>query len=204
MKYILVLAVVSVFIGCGNDSTKNHPEHDSIVSHPVQEDTAQSVKTLKPELADLDVNVTAQVKRIFDHYIHVKTGLVKGDFEEAGRGAKAILKVLRDFDKSLIPADQKKAYDKPPSELRVAATSIVSAPSLAQQRVYFSDLSIAAYDLARSFGAGRTIYHAHCPMAFDNKGAMWLSEEKEINNPYYGNEMLECGIVEEVIENRPQ
>ena len=30
-------------------------------------------------------------------------------------------------------------------------------------------------------------------MAFDNKGAYWLSEEKEIRNPYFGSKMLTCG-----------
>jgi hypothetical protein len=37
-------------------------------------------------------------------------------------------------------------------------------------------------------------------MALNDKGAMWLSENKEIKNPYYGEKMMECGTVEEVIE----
>jgi Cu(I)/Ag(I) efflux system membrane fusion protein len=40
-----------------------------------------------------------------------------------------------------------------------------------------------------------TIYVQHCPMADNNKGADWLSKEKEIKNPYFGNSMLTCGEV---------
>jgi Cu(I)/Ag(I) efflux system membrane fusion protein len=36
-------------------------------------------------------------------------------------------------------------------------------------------------------------------MANNNKGAVWLSTEKEIRNPYYGDKMMRCGeILEEL------
>lgn len=44
-----------------------------------------------------------------------------------------------------------------------------------------------------------TLYVQKCPMANSNKGAIWLSMEKEIKNPYYGNDMLTCGsVIEEI------
>lgn len=30
-------------------------------------------------------------------------------------------------------------------------------------------------------------------MANTNKGAFWISEDKEIRNPYYGKQMMTCG-----------
>ena len=30
-------------------------------------------------------------------------------------------------------------------------------------------------------------------MANEGKGAFWLSQDEEINNPYYGAMMLRCG-----------
>ena len=35
-------------------------------------------------------------------------------------------------------------------------------------------------------------------MANDNQGAYWLSATKEIRNPYFGKQMLNCGSTEEV------
>jgi Cu(I)/Ag(I) efflux system membrane fusion protein len=37
-------------------------------------------------------------------------------------------------------------------------------------------------------------------MANNNKGAKWLSSEEQIRNPFYGDVMLTCGSVVEVIE----
>ena len=49
--------------------------------------------------------------------------------------------------------------------------------------------------LQRRFGhRGSETWHlAHCPMAFDNAGADWLQRGTQINNPYFGAQMLRCG-----------
>ena len=44
------------------------------------------------------------------------------------------------------------------------------------------------------------LYYQYCPMAFNNKGAYWLSNEEAIRNPYFGDKMLKCGLVERDIE----
>ncbi|MBN2481536.1 MAG: DUF3347 domain-containing protein, partial [Bacteroidales bacterium] len=36
--------------------------------------------------------------------------------------------------------------------------------------------------------------------ALDNTGAYWLSEIKEIENPYFGEAMLTCGETKETME----
>jgi Cu(I)/Ag(I) efflux system membrane fusion protein len=37
-------------------------------------------------------------------------------------------------------------------------------------------------------------------MAFNKQGAYWMSNEREIKNPYFGNEMLNCGSVEDSLD----
>ncbi|MBA4058359.1 MAG: hypothetical protein C0490_26815, partial [Marivirga sp.] len=44
------------------------------------------------------------------------------------------------------------------------------------------------------------LYLEYCPMANNNEGAYWLSNEKEIKNPYFGDKMLKCGSVKETIQ----
>jgi hypothetical protein len=46
----------------------------------------------------------------------------------------------------------------------------------------------------------QALYHDHCPMYNEKKGCMWLSELKEVKNPYFGAEMPTCGTIEEVIK----
>ena len=43
------------------------------------------------------------------------------------------------------------------------------------------------------------LYRQYCPMAFDNKGAHWLSETEAIRNPYFGEKMLSCGQTKETL-----
>ena len=44
------------------------------------------------------------------------------------------------------------------------------------------------------------IYRQYCPMAFNDKGAYWLSDETDIKNPYFGKKMLECGEVTDTLK----
>ena len=81
-----------------------------------------------------------------------------------------------------------------------AAAIAKNAGNIQLQRDHFSPLSEMLYLLIKDFGGGRPIYHDHCPMANDNQGAMWISEVKEIKNPYFGAQMYTCGRVEEQIQ----
>ena len=65
-----------------------------------------------------------------------------------------------------------------------------------KQRLAFGTLSSAIYGLLKNADIKNAgIYHQYCPMAFNDKGAFWLSDESEIKNPYFGKKMLECGEV---------
>ncbi|RMH29745.1 MAG: DUF3347 domain-containing protein, partial [Planctomycetota bacterium] len=71
-------------------------------------------------------------------------------------------------------------------------------------RVRFDGVSAAAIALVRRFGyAGDAPAGlAHCPMAFDNRGADWLQRGDTINNPYFGASMLRCGEIRETFAPR--
>ncbi|TMM53433.1 efflux RND transporter periplasmic adaptor subunit [Maribacter algarum] len=45
-----------------------------------------------------------------------------------------------------------------------------------------------------------TLYLQKCPMANNGHGAIWLSTQSDIKNPYYGEAMLTCGSVIKTIE----
>jgi len=69
-----------------------------------------------------------------------------------------------------------------------------------EQRKAFKAISEKIYELASSDKLEfNTLYKQYCPMAFDNTGAFWLSDSKEILNPYFGEKMLKCASVKENI-----
>lgn len=199
-QFIISMFVVLAFASCANDGKNEHSNHDTTKAAETTTTAQENIKQITPVFANLDASVSSHIKEVFDHYIHVKTALVNSNSEEAKNGANAIMQVIKNFDKSLLPAEQKAAYDKSIGNIRTTANNIAATDDIEKQREHFATLSNEAYDLAKSFGAGKTVYHEHCPMAMNDKGAMWLSESKEVKNPYYGDKMLECGTVEEIIE----
>ncbi len=77
---------------------------------------------------------------------------------------------------------------------------ISSSTDLATQRKAFLLFTDSLSKSLKTFGTGGLgIYQGHCPMANNNEGAHWLSLSKEIRNPYFGEEMLSCGKIKEVI-----
>jgi len=69
------------------------------------------------------------------------------------------------------------------------------------QRKYFKVLSEHFIVAVQSFGINEVTYKQYCPMADSDKGAYWLSKEKQVLNPYFGDMMLKCGEVKETINN---
>ncbi len=73
------------------------------------------------------------------------------------------------------------------------------------KRKSFQMITSDVYDLLRVVKYDREkIYMQHCPMAFENKGADWLSNTSEIVNPYIPKKMLDCGEVKDSVDFRPK
>lgn len=205
-KIISVFAGVTalMFTACNSGNHKN--EHEG---HDMKTDTArhesvsgdQDIKTVTVVFTNVDVNAAAGIKEITDHYLHIKNALANDNAGEAANGARAMESALGKLDKSLLTAEQKTAYDANEAEMKEHAEHIAkNGDNIKHQRFHFVQLSEVVYELVKNFGAGRPLYHDHCPMAKDNQGAMWLSEVKEIKNPHFGSEMYKCGRVEEKIQ----
>jgi Cu(I)/Ag(I) efflux system membrane fusion protein len=85
-------------------------------------------------------------------------------------------------------------------EIKVAATSISKTSNIKGQRNHFKQLSSSIANALEVFGINEKVYHQFCPMVDNNNGAYWLSKEEKVINPYFGEAMLTCGEVKQVIE----
>ena len=206
--FLSVLAISAIlFTACNNSGTKNEQEsHDmnnmnkDTIQHAATADD-KDVKIVAVTFSNVDAKAAASIKEIVDHYLHIKNALANDKGSEAAKGGKGMEEAISKLDKSLLTAEQKAAYDINDEELKEHAEHIgKNGDKISHQRSHFVMLSEVMYDLVKNFGAGRPLYHDHCPMARDNMGAMWISEMKEIKNPYFGAEMLKCGSVEEIIK----
>lgn len=88
------------------------------------------------------------------------------------------------------------------TDVAVYAGEIAASENdIEEQRAAFERLSNAVYEAYQETTAGGiTVYRQYCPMAFNDRGAYWLSDDEEILNPYYGSKMLNCGVVKETLE----
>lgn len=116
-----------------------------------------------------------------ESYLAIKDALVKTDAAEASQAAKAFLQ------------------SNPDAKLNAPLESIANSTDVAVQRQAFETLSMEMYEVVKTGNYESPLYKQYCPMAFDNKGAYWLATEEEVNNPYFGDLMLHCGRVDEVI-----
>ena len=84
--------------------------------------------------------------------------------------------------------------------LQTHSDKIVNLANVEAQRKQFGFLSDALIQVVEAFGTeGTALYVQHCPMAFDNEGADWLATEEEIQNPYFGDKMMRCGLVKKTM-----
>ena len=85
-------------------------------------------------------------------------------------------------------------------EIKTSALSISTTSDIKEQRNHFKHLSESLTKAIQLFGINEKVYNQFCPMADNNNGAYWLSREEKVINPYFGDAMLTCGEVKQVIE----
>lgn len=140
------------------------------------EDAKASENTLVTENVAVDVAVSA-----ITNYINVKDALVASDVKAATENAMTLVESARQEGLS--------------EEIINAAQAVAVEEALDNKRMHFETLSTLLIEVAKTKEMGDALFVQYCPMAFDNKGASWLSTSKEIRNPYYGDKMLKCGRV---------
>lgn len=127
-----------------------------------------------------------QASGVLDNYLKVKDALVQSDGSAAGKAAGKLILSIPDGQDELM------------KKIRFDAQHIADTENVDHQRDHFNTLSDNIYKWVKESNVNdQKLYKQYCPMAFSNEGAYWLSAEKEVNNPYFGDKMLHCGSVKE-------
>lgn len=155
------------------------------------------------------VSVNAQSKKvqtkfstseIVTNYLALKNALTKDDSKAAAKAGKNLYATFNAVKTNAMDAKQKKDYLDIAESAKENAEHIGdNAGKLDHQREHFVLLSKDINDLIKLFGTNQKLYQDFCPMADEGKGAIWISEVKEIKNPYYGSKMLSCGSIKKTL-----
>lgn len=119
----------------------------------------------------------------YDNYINAKTALVNSDSKTAEKAISTFYEAIKSDDNFAQKAQLQKATEK----LTKAGND------LEKQRATFNEVSTIMWKLVKDSDKVSQSYYQYCPM----KKAYWLSNEKDIKNPYYGSSMLTCGKIAE-------
>ncbi|MGH1434195.1 MAG: efflux RND transporter periplasmic adaptor subunit [Lewinella sp.] len=133
-------------------------------------------------------------------YLLLKDALVASDVAAAEAAAQDMHQALGKVDMAKLKGDAHLYWMQQFKALQAHSEKITTSTDLEVQRQQFDFLSQALIQTVKVFGAHTdTLYVQHCPMAFGDNGADWLSAEDKVLNPYFGEAMLRCGIIEETL-----
>lgn len=174
-RFILLWGLALISASCDNGwlPAKDHDRHDH---------RANTVKISGEPVKLKDDNLNAA----YQQYRNLEDALIRGNMTEAKVAALAFEAGARQIRSG--------------AAMAAGAGQIIEAGNIDKQRAVFALLSNEFIALLKETGldSGK-LYILHCPMVFHDKGAYWLSSSKEIRNPYYGEDMLNCGSVKEAV-----
>lgn len=151
--------------------------------------------------ADVPAAFKEYLDGVFASYVSMKDAFVQSDAGKVKSAAILLKQSLNTSAADLLEGEAHYTWVNYREAMNTSLTTIGASDDIEVQRAGLSDLSVIVYKILKTFGlnSGRA-YYQYCPMAFDNQGAYWLSDNKTIMNPYFGDEMLHCGSVKEELK----
>ena len=193
MKNLIIgfAITATIFAACnngGNETTKN--------------DSGTAVIQAADTIANPTATATAvTMKDIVAVYLQMKNAFASDNDKDAADAGNKLVTTFASFDTSRLSAEQLKTYNDITDDAKEHAEHIgANAGNIAHQREHFAMLGKDMYDLVKAFGGGQALYYDYCPMYNKGKDGYWISEVKDIKNPYLGKAMPTCGSVKEELK----
>ena len=192
MKRFIQISLIAILglTACNNNSGTNTSSNNDTTKETPHSSTSSTEPT-----------ASSPVENVLSAYLEIKNALAKDNGQEAANGGNDFINSLNKIDKSALTPDQQKTFTDASDDAKEMAEHIAkNADKIEHQREHFEMLSNDIYDMVKAIKPGRTLYKDFCPMYNNNKGASWISETKDIKNPYLGTKMPTCGEVKEEIK----
>ena len=199
MRTILIVFALSLMAtaSCNNSTSSSVATASDTTKTQTKVASAPVQSKLNDEGTQLLVSVVGK-------YYDLKNALVATNADKSLSAASELGSAAHSLKASLEKDPTNSLALKPYLDTILSQCEISSSikdESCEKQRLAFGALSSAMYGLVKNADLKNAhIYQEYCPMAFNDKGAHWLSDDSEIKNPYFGKKMLECGEVTDVIK----
>lgn len=193
---IALLASLILFTQCGGSKTEDTQDEQAESAT----DSDEMVAAGEPQFA-VDATFQEQLVRTFQAYLKVKDAFVATDAALVKTEASNLKAILKAIDPKMLSGPALNDWSNYVNNIDMSLVEILATDDIEAQRTAFSSLSDNLYKSIKAYGLGTAkAYYDFCPMAFNDQGAYWLSDNKEIRNPYFGDKMLTCGRVAEELK----
>ena len=176
-------------------------------NHGKTESTESSVMVKTENHSKMNARITVskefqqQLNTVFDAYLSLKDALANDNATVAQKSSGELLKSIGKVDMKLLTNKEAHMHWMEISkEISNSVKLIASTSDISKQRIHFINLSKNMSKSVEVFGINKKVYQQFCPMANSDKGAIWLSSNEKIKNPYFGTAMLSCGTIQKIIE----
>lgn len=160
----------------------------SMMNQQMMEDESAMMADMKMSFSS---GFSSEFNEALPSYLKMKDALVASEASKVSDFAKATSEKLKAIATTNLGTMEKQHLNKSIEMLDAIANNDI----LENQRTHFVILNENIVPIAMNIESSTNYYVQKCPMANNNIGAVWLSTEEEIKNPYYGDEMLTCGSV---------
>ena len=134
--------------------------------------------------------------QVVNAYLAMKDGFVADNWKQIDQQAAQMTALLNSMPDRLLRGEALNYWKEKKGFLLEHLKLYKESEKDKEKRKNFVFLSTVMAKSVKAFGYGnQKLYVDYCPMANGNKGAYWLSQTKEIRNPYLGQKMPTCGEV---------
>lgn len=195
MKNLMIAFALIIAVACNNQTeTQEGTAHDDGSTHVMEADTRTAVST-DPNFTIDNPEHRQLIQSFYQEYLVLKEGLVAADNQKTEKAALEMRTIITDTSFNELEGE---AHDLIAAMGR-DVIRMVERSEIEEQRNHLNRLSTSLFTMLKAADIQTEAYLQHCPMAFDNQGAYWVSNQEEIRNPYYGDKMLKCGSVRETL-----
>nr|WP_293842934.1 efflux RND transporter periplasmic adaptor subunit [uncultured Arsenicibacter sp.] len=142
-----------------------------------------------------------QLTSVYEASLKLTEALVASNPAGAKSAAVNVEKTLAGVDMLLLKGQAHTDWMTYLNAMNEGLKTLRNIGDLEKQRTAYAEFEDGLYRSIKAYGiTDKPVYRQYCPMALNNKGSYWLSDEKPIRNPYFGNMMLTCGETKEEIK----
>jgi len=164
-------------------------------------DMSSSEQSATLEAVQVDPAFVKQLTAFYNAYLKMNEAFIATDAAKVSAEAKNTSAALANVQMELLKGDTHMVWMDQLNILKPSLQKMGNSADIAEQRLEYATFNQAFYKSLKMFGLDNdTAYYQFCPMANNDQGAFWLSETKEIRNPYFGDMMLSCGETKDTLQ----